>query len=365
VFTDVSVAAGVGGGVRQTQTLKVFKTFRVYSFILLFIGFLAFSSSVILLHASPALGAWAADALRGIFGDQAVASLETFVFQQEDNFHQTLQSLSLSSSNLEAPAPNHIQDARGQIVAEQSYFYPDAQRPYAQAVIVAFDLDQVRLHFVLGDEEAQNFPGLSAGIIPKDDLQSDSLVAIFNGGFKPRHGRFGIFINGVNVIPMRAELGTLGIYADGHIRIGQWGAGAEITPAPDLVAARQNGLLIIHQGEINPRLALDEVREWGYIVKNNTPTWRSGVGLNAEGDTLYYAAGPSLTLPALAAALQAAGAAQAIQLDVNQASVYYGVVQKIGSQLRVIPAFEAMPVPEDLSQHHFARDFFYVTSNMN
>jgi hypothetical protein len=351
--------------VRRTQTLKVFKTFRVYSFILLFIGLLTFSSSVILLHASPALGAWAADALRGIFGDQAVASLETFVFQQEDSLRRTLQSLSFSSSNLEAPAPNHIQDTRGQIVADQFYLYPDSQRSYAQAVIVAFNLNRVRLHFVLGDEEAQTFTNLSSGIIPRDEVEANSLVAIFNGGFKPRHGHFGIFLNGLDVIPMRAELGTLAIYADGQVRVGQWGADAEIMPAPDLVAARQNGLLIIHQGEINPRLALDEVREWGYIVKNNTPTWRSGVGLNAEGDTLYYAAGPSLTLPALAAALQAAGAAQAIQLDVNQASVYYGVVQKIGSQLRVIPAFEAMPVPEDLSQHHFARDFFYVTSRVD
>jgi len=335
------------------------------------VGLIALSGGAAFRHTWPALGAWAADTLRGLVGDRAVADLETFVFQKEDVLHQALQKISPSPVTLTSPSPNYIQDARGRTVADQTYLYPDPQRPYAQAVIVAFNLNLVRLHFVPGledsppgSDETQFSTALAPlGILPEDDWQSGLLVAIFNGGFKPRHGQFGIWVNGVSLIPMRETLGTLGIYADGRVRIGQWDT--EITPDPDLVAARQNGLLIIQRGEVNPRLTLDDVREWGYIVKNNTPTWRSGVGLSAEGDTLYYAAGPSLTLPALAEALRAAGAAQAIQLDVNQASVYYGAVQKIGSKLRFIPAFETMPVPEDLSQYRFARDFFYVTGRVD
>ena len=64
-----------------------------------FISLLVFSGGVTLRHAWPALAAWVADTLRGFVGHQAVASLETFVFQQEDTLHQTLQSFSSSSGS--------------------------------------------------------------------------------------------------------------------------------------------------------------------------------------------------------------------------------------------------------------------------
>jgi len=43
-----------------------------------------------------------------------------------------------------------IQDTQGRTVAYRTFVQPDADRPYALTGIVAFDLDHIRLHFVLG-----------------------------------------------------------------------------------------------------------------------------------------------------------------------------------------------------------------------
>src|SRR5690348_5764153 len=45
---------------------------------------------------APGVGAQAADWLRGIIGDEAVAQLETFVFQVQDDVHQLAYSLGVA-----------------------------------------------------------------------------------------------------------------------------------------------------------------------------------------------------------------------------------------------------------------------------
>jgi hypothetical protein len=251
----------------------------------------------------------------------------------------------------------------GQVVAYRTFLQPDPQRPYAVVGVVAFDLSATRLHFVLGSQEPfvttpLNLPGR----IPASDV-GPSLLATFNGGFKGQHGQFGAMAGGVTALPPRAGLGAVALYADGSVRIGVWGT--DITATPALIAWRQNGPLLIHNGVINPHSADNAPQDWGATVNGDTVTWRSGLGLSADGHTLYYVAGPSLNVPALANALAATGAAQAMQLDINNFWVHFDAIQSVGGKLRAAPLLDTMSQSVGRYLQAYPRDFFYVTANGN
>ncbi|HEX7976176.1 MAG TPA: phosphodiester glycosidase family protein [Anaerolineales bacterium] len=223
------------------------------------------------------------------------------------------------------------------------------------------DLARTRLHFVLGSKEPASPVSVDrTGQIPEADLKPGFLLAAFNGGFKANQGQFGAMVYGLEVLPPRPGLGVIGMYADGQVRIGAWGS--EITPSPQLITWRQNGPLIIQAGEINPRTADFDPQTWGYAVRGSTATWRSGVGISSDRRTLFYAAGPDLTLPALAASLQAAGSYQALQLDINDYWVHFDAFRAAGAGLQPVCLLDEMKSMDDLRYlTGFSRDFFYLT----
>lgn len=95
-------------------------------------------------------------------------------------------------------------------------------------------------------------------------------------------------------------------------------------------------------------------------------TFRSALGISEDGLTLYYAAGPDLTLPALTRALKAAGAYQAIQLDINEWWVHFDAIQSLTNRLHAVPLFDSMKGQSD--QRYltgFLRDVFYITAVKN
>ena len=380
----------------------------------------------------PGLGAQGIEVLRRLIGNEAVASIETFVFEVEDGIQHLKYQISgatpqapwalsptvvaLSQPTSMPPEPNPLnQESRivsppgsdqvsastaysqpvaisapqgwqpapvtplgsmvgegewsayllknnsDQNVAYRTFLQPDPSRPYAVVSVVAFDLNALRLHFVLGSEEPQSPVRVKrTGKIPAADFQPDKILAAFNGGFKTEHGHFGVMVNGITVLPPRQGLGTVAIYADGRVQLGEWGT--DITASPDISVWRQNGPLLIHDGQINPHTADNAPQDWGYTVKGGTATWRSALGLSADGRTLYYAAGANITLPALTQALANAGAAQAIQLDINNYWVHFDAFQLEGDQLQPAPLMDAMKSKaDDRYVKGFTRDFFYVT----
>jgi hypothetical protein len=257
----------------------------------------------------------------------------------------------------------YLYDSAGQTVAYRTFVQPDPERPYAVAAVVAFDLQAVRLHFVLGSEEPRSLVAIRrTGAIPAADLHSGLLLAAFNGGFKARHGHFGAMVDGVAVLPPKDGLGTVGIYQDGRLRIGAWGA--DIRSAPTLSAWRQNGPLVIQHGQINPHTADIQSPDWGIILNGVTAVWRSALGISADGRTLYYLAGNSLTLPALTRGLALIGAEDAIQLDINIGMVHFDAIQATPTGLTPLPLFEAMKGQrDDRYIQGDKRDYFYVTIN--
>ena len=55
--------------------------------------------------------------------------------------------------------------------------------------------------------------------------------------------------------------------------------------------------------------------------------------MSANGKTLFYFCGPSLSMEALAKSMQAAGAWNSIQLDINNYWALFVKIQSVGSNL--------------------------------
>ncbi len=256
----------------------------------------------------------------------------------------------------------YIRDSTGRIVAYRTFFQPDPERPYSVVAVVAFDLEYTRLHFVLGFEEPYNpeAPPRS-GKLAQEHKVPGLLLAIFNGGFKAQHGGAGAMSQGLVVLPPRDGLGTVAIYHDGSVRLAEWGA--EILETDDMVAWRQNGPLVVKDGEINQQIYNNDPKDWGYTVDDVSPTLRSGMGISEDSKTLYYFAGPKLTMDGLAKSMIAAGVSESIQLDINSYWVHFVVYPSDLDELVPEPLLpELMTENLDRYLYPFGRDFFYITA---
>ena len=256
----------------------------------------------------------------------------------------------------------YIQDAENHTVAYRTFLQPDPDRPYTLVAVVAIDLTRTRLHFVLGSlEPAGENTQPRSGAIPENDRAANILLAAFNGGFKARHGQFGAMADGIIALPPRDGLGTLVIYKSGGVSLGEWGPG--MTVNPNVTAFRQNGPLVIQTGQINPRIHNNSPQDWGYTVNDVSPTVRTGIGLSADNNTLFYFCGPSLSMESLAIAMQAAGAWNAIQLDINNYWSLFVKFQPDGSRLIPEPLLPRLMVANvDRYLWGYSRDYFYLTS---
>ena len=407
------------GFINFSRVLKGFGTL-IGLFILLVAGF------GVMLQVSPSTGAYGAEYLRQILGERPVALMETVMFQAQDALKKTEVNLGLAqpsspwqtsiagdvraSTALSAqtnptsvpgvsvtpvipdtsgaviqaqPTPTqtwmppavtplgtlpgvgtwtpYITDSTGQVLAYRTLLQPDPTRSYTLAAVVAFNLKAVQLHYEVGFGEpyAPGVKKFSSGNIPSRYRLPNVLLAAFNGGFKFEHGAFGSIQNGqASVLPTRGY-GTVAIYQDGHIRMGEWGV--DLNLSPDMVDLRQNGPLVIRNGQITPQV--NNPHYWGYTISYGTVTWRSGIAIDKQGTTLYYFAGPYLSIDTLAEAMLAVHAWHAIQLDINNFWVNFETFTAANNSLVPEPLF-----PKEMNANigrflsPYVRDFFYITA---
>jgi hypothetical protein len=227
--------------------------------------------------------------------------------------------------------------------------------------LLQFDLRAVALHLVSGTTEPGGPLGhYGPGIVPVTDQQGNSLVAVFNGGFKYADGHYGLMANGVLYVPPIPGAATLGVTRQGQLILGAWGKDPRLSLADsNLVAWRQNGALLIDNGQLNPLTS--DGAAWGGVYLNRAYTWRSAIGLTDHG-TLIYAAGDSLSAATLGEALRAAGAVMAMQTDINPKWVRAFTYQR--SATGVLQIAKLNPGMQGAGNEYFqesARDFFYLT----
>ncbi len=259
----------------------------------------------------------------------------------------------------------YLSSAQNQAVAYRTFLQPDPQRPYVTVAIVAFNLQATRLHFVLGTQEPisltpqPNAAAARTGKIPVNDAQPGVLLAAFNGGFKARHGYYGAMADGLTALPPIEGLATVAIYNPGRVRIGIWGK--DINDSPDLVAWRQNGAMLIHNAQVNPDTAQTNT-DWGLTVNGAALTWRSALALSADGQTLYYIAGPKIDVATLTKVVAQTGATQAMQLDINSFWVNFAAMRAKGPRVSAEPLLPGMAQQPDRYLKGYSRDFFYITA---
>ena len=355
--------------------------------------------SALLAQGNGAFGAWSADLLRAVLGPQATAQIEAWYLNLRDAGQQARYHLSgqqgsapwanatpaaglqphggphpmslpaiapfiqpglpgegvWTTAGLPVPAPG-----QPSLVAK-TFLRPDPVRPYALVTVLRFDLRYLTLHMVAGTKQPGGPRHMAGpGVIPQADRQGNQLVGAFNGGFKYSDGHYGMMVNGTVYVPPQPGAATIAVTKQNQVLLGAWGVDPALNASnQNLIAWRQNAALLINHGILNPLTG--DGSAWGGTVLNSAYTWRSGIGITASG-TLLYAAGDSLSAATLGKSLLAAGAVNAMQIDINPFWVRAFLYQRIGSGGLTITKLH--PQMHGTGKEYLqgtSRDFFYLT----
>jgi hypothetical protein len=261
----------------------------------------------------------------------------------------------------EAQWQPYLYDHAGQPAAVRTFLQPDPDRPFAIVAVVAIDLTRVDLKFVLGSQEPSRPGGPTGwGLIAEADRDADRLLAAFNGGFIGEHGGFGAMQEGITALAAGSGLATLAIYKDGQVDLGEWNV--DLFPGSDYFAWRQNALMVIQDGVVNEKVYTGTWVEWGANLDYSVVTVRSGIGLSEDRSTLYYFAGPSMSMPTLADAMRAVDVYDGMLLDINPTHALFTAFEPSDDDFRSIPLYpEIMDTWVDRYLTPWKQDFFYLT----
>lgn len=365
-----------------------------YPLILLF-AFVIISSSIYFENRMQlGLSAYIADnILRPTIGSKATIALESFFFGLEDNtnkmkyqfippdtsiftpFQQQTPILVPPSSQFSLP-PIHPITAMAPIPGEgiwtplvstdrniylaKTFVRPDRDRSYAITALVKMNMAVLSLGLVAGTREPGGplLPG--PGEIPQDIQNNNMLIAAFNGGFQRKDGFYGMQVGKKTYVPLQNNLATILLFSDTKPNIILYNG--QKFPL-DVIAIRQNGPMLIDHGKQVTSSAVWNMQTWGLTTTNSMYTWRSGLGITSQGD-LIYASGPSLVPETLAKALLAAGAVNAMQLDINPFWVRFVLYNIAGNgKYNYFPLETSMVNGGYQYLTGYQKDFFYVYKN--
>lgn len=148
-------------------------------------------------------------------------------------------------------------------------------------------------------------------------------VLAFGGGFESIHfPGFGGIHDSTPVVALSKAVQTIAIYRDGSLRMAPWKS--EGFREDGIVEARQNLPPLVRNGQVPANMrglnrgTLGWVDDPVHPAYKDVHTWRSGLGITAEGNIIYVFGG-NLTPRMLASALVTAGAVDGMQLDINAA----------------------------------------------
>jgi len=192
--------------------------------------------------------------------------------------------------------------------------HPHRESRFMALTLVAVDLSRASLHFMPGtaDVTQKDLP-FSPGLVPANE--QSRLLAAFNGGFMPRHGRYGMRLGEVSVLPPRKDACTIAIARDGSVKI----RSVEVLEAslPEALAVRQTPPCLLEQGAVHPLLEQGRDKAWAGHTPGVVTRRRSAIGLDPSGLTLFYAVGIETNAKLLAEGMRFAGASDAAELDIN------------------------------------------------
>jgi hypothetical protein len=241
-------------------------------------------------------------------------------------------------------------------IAVDERVYP--QSDGAQVVVVRFLRGHVNYSLHIGSQDPptggavigpQSGPAVSAAEQPL-------LLACFNGGFKATAGVGGTTSGGTALVPLRAGTASLVLDTTGAAQLGVWGSTVP-TPGEQVASVRQNLPPLVLNGR--PTADVGTWQDWGATLGGGPTVARSALGQDAAGNLLFAGSMHAVPLD-LATALVSAGAATAMELDINPGQVQVDTAATPGAPLAAqIPG---QIRPADQCQAGWTRDFITVLS---
>ncbi|HEX8923635.1 MAG TPA: phosphodiester glycosidase family protein [Patescibacteria group bacterium] len=313
---------------------------------------------------------FADNVLRPIFGNTATIKLETLIFNTQDTVRQLTynpvnkllggggdQIVNVSSNLVWKPVLIDKKNNGEKIIQTASY-NPDPTRPYALVHLIKIESNKVYLRAVAGKKEPASEVGKpGTGVIPDEIKQNKNLVAAFNGGFQYRDGQYGMVVENETYLPLRAGLATLLVSKENKVSIEDYEGGYS---RDKYILARQNGEMLLKNGTVIPSSSDKLAKIWGRTITSSMYTWRSGVGVDSQGN-LIYAAGSALIPETLGESLRAAGAVNAMQLDINPYWVRFSVFKPLENNTYEHQSlFPKMFDGGKDFLNGYQKDFFYV-----
>jgi hypothetical protein len=204
--------------------------------------------------------------------------------------------------------------AEGEALLFHTTLHPHPVSAFDSLTLVAIDLARAEVRFMPGSRD----PGADqldppAGLVP--EAERDALIAVFNGGWLPRHGRWGMAAADRVLLPPRQEGCTVALYRDGRVRIATW---SELAGEVDAIAAyRQTPPCMVEQGKLHPLLDAGNEAPWGGHDPNRKTRRRSALGIDASGGILFYGFGVEVGPELLARGMLHGGAVAVAELDIN------------------------------------------------
>lgn len=250
------------------------------------------------------------------------------------------------------------QSVDGAPVLYTTFLRPDRGNTSVVAGVVEFDQNLVRTVAVPGTNEPGGASWAWHSLIPTSERAT--LVAAFNSGFKFRHIEGGYYTEGRTAEPLVDDHASLVIDDNGTIDIGAWGS--DVTMTPHVASVRQNLHLIVENGQVVSDLKTDRTGRYGKPKHQLQFTWRSGIGVTADGNVVFVA-GDKMTMSALANALADAGAVRGMQLDIHTKQVTATLFAPVPGSTTAVTGTKLlpkMPKPTTRFLSTDQRDFFAV-----
>lgn len=224
--------------------------------------------------------------------------------------------------------------------------------------LVAIDRTRTELGFMPGVADVgKTRTPFAPGLVP--EAERARLVAAFNGGFLPRHGRWGMRLGETTILPPRDGGCAVLLLVNGDVRLTSWSSG--VVPDAEVRALRQTPPCLVEAGVVHSRLQKGQDRAWGGQTPGIVTRRRSALGVSADGAILYYAVGVETPPKLLAEGLLAAGAHTAAQLDINWNWTRFFAFGAVEGRLGVAEALvQVEHGKRDYVERASERDFFYV-----
>jgi hypothetical protein len=243
----------------------------------------------------------------------------------------------------------------------RTVLHPHPESRFITVTLAAIDLARVAMHLTAGTEDlswAKISAPPDAGLVPERDR--GDLLFVMNGGFQPKHGRWGLVANGSSVSKPRPDGCSVLLDDGGGVRIGPT---SQLAGAIDGArSVRQTPPCLLDGGAVHPALLAGNDKAWAGHAADLRTRRRSAIGIDPARNVLFYAIGEETEPRHLAEALRLAEAEEAAELDINWYWTRFLLVGAENGALRITSTL--IPKMEHQETEYVARpstrDFFYA-----